>query len=183
MSKEKFSTNWPKCTFIKSKLEIGNWKLVFSNNNDSIFNIYLQIYSRLAFWLTDLECLRTQKEYDDSITLKLFALQFVNYYSSIIYIAFFKGRLVDHNVCTFTFDIWCKFVILSFGLDYNCLSKFHDYIFYHERLVVFSEHSGFLHPLKLTAMKYPQKRHLKVALKQQQSINQSMKYCIIIRIL
>lgn len=52
------------------------------------------IYSRLAFWLTDLECLRTQKEYDDSITLKLFALQFVNYYSSIIYIAFFKGRIV-----------------------------------------------------------------------------------------
>ncbi|XP_062591688.1 anoctamin-1-like isoform X2 [Saccostrea cucullata] len=52
------------------------------------------IYSRLAFWLTDLECLRTQKEYDDSITLKLFSLQFVNYYSSIIYIAFFKGRMV-----------------------------------------------------------------------------------------
>uniref|UniRef100_K1QJJ1 Anoctamin n=1 Tax=Magallana gigas TaxID=29159 RepID=K1QJJ1_MAGGI len=52
------------------------------------------IYNRLAFWLTDMECLRTQKEYDDSITLKLFSLQFVNYYSSIIYIAFFKGRMV-----------------------------------------------------------------------------------------
>ncbi|XP_078330446.1 anoctamin-1-like isoform X5 [Crassostrea virginica] len=52
------------------------------------------IYNRLAFWLTDMECLRTQKEYDDSITLKLFSLQFVNYYSSIIYIAFVKGRMV-----------------------------------------------------------------------------------------
>ncbi|KAL5010330.1 hypothetical protein ScPMuIL_012635 [Solemya velum] len=59
------------------------------------------IYSRLAFWLTDLENLRTQSDYDDSITLKLFSLQFVNYYSSIVYIAFFKGRFVgrpgDYN--------------------------------------------------------------------------------------
>ncbi|XP_064600079.1 anoctamin-1-like isoform X3 [Liolophura sinensis] len=52
------------------------------------------IYSRMAFWLTDMECLRTQSEYDNSITLKLFTLQFVNYYSSIVYIAFFKGRFV-----------------------------------------------------------------------------------------
>ncbi|KAK3592615.1 hypothetical protein CHS0354_008152 [Potamilus streckersoni] len=60
------------------------------------------IYSKIAFWLTDFECLRTQSEYDDSINIKLFALQFVNYYSSIIYIAFFKGRLVgrpgDYNM-------------------------------------------------------------------------------------
>ncbi|KAL4233719.1 Anoctamin-1 [Mactra antiquata] len=52
------------------------------------------IYSRVAVWLTDFECLRTQSDYDDSINIKLFSLQFVNYYSSIIYIAFFKGRLV-----------------------------------------------------------------------------------------
>ncbi|XP_046373983.1 anoctamin-1-like isoform X3 [Haliotis rufescens] len=52
------------------------------------------VYGYLAFWLTDWECLRTQSEYDSSITLKLFALQFVNYFSSIIYIAFFKGRFV-----------------------------------------------------------------------------------------
>ncbi|GAB1605119.1 anoctamin-4-like isoform X2 [Argonauta hians] len=52
------------------------------------------IYRRAAFWLTDLECLRTQTEYDNSLTFKLFALQFVNYYSSIIYIAFFKGKFV-----------------------------------------------------------------------------------------
>ncbi|XP_052243649.1 anoctamin-1-like isoform X2 [Dreissena polymorpha] len=52
------------------------------------------IYSRVAVWLTDFECLRTQSEYDNSINIKLFSLQFVNYYSSIVYIAFFKGRLV-----------------------------------------------------------------------------------------
>ncbi|KAK3782661.1 hypothetical protein RRG08_037665 [Elysia crispata] len=52
------------------------------------------VYGYLAFWLTDWECLRTQSEYDNSITIKLFILQFVNYFSSIIYIAFFKGRFV-----------------------------------------------------------------------------------------
>nr|KAG5704950.1 hypothetical protein BaRGS_022792 [Batillaria attramentaria] len=52
------------------------------------------VYGYLAFWLTDWECLRTQSEYDNSITIKLFALQFVNYFSSIVYIAFFKGRFV-----------------------------------------------------------------------------------------
>jgi anoctamin-1 len=52
------------------------------------------VYAFLAFRLTDWECLRTQSEYDNSITIKLFLLQFVNYFSSIIYIAFFKGRSV-----------------------------------------------------------------------------------------
>ncbi|XP_070190756.1 anoctamin-4-like isoform X3 [Littorina saxatilis] len=50
------------------------------------------VYGYLAFWLTDWECLRTQSEYDNSITIKLFLLQFVNYFSSIFYIAYFKGR-------------------------------------------------------------------------------------------
>ncbi|CAG5129014.1 unnamed protein product, partial [Candidula unifasciata] len=52
------------------------------------------VYGHLAFWLTDWECLRTQSEYDSSITVKLFILQFVNYFSSIFYIAFFKGQFV-----------------------------------------------------------------------------------------
>ncbi|XP_076467087.1 anoctamin-1-like isoform X3 [Babylonia areolata] len=52
------------------------------------------VYGYIAFWLTDWECLRTQSEYDNSITIKLFLLQFVNYFSSIFYIAFFKGRFV-----------------------------------------------------------------------------------------
>ncbi|KAK8788908.1 hypothetical protein V5799_021318 [Amblyomma americanum] len=51
--------------------------------------------------VTDFRCLsfcpempRTQTEYDDSLTLKLYLLQFVNCYSSIFYIAFFKGKFV-----------------------------------------------------------------------------------------
>lgn len=62
--------------------------------NLTIIIILNIIYGRIVLWLTDFETLRTQSEYDDSINIKLFSLQFVNYYSSIIYIAFFKGRLV-----------------------------------------------------------------------------------------
>ncbi|CAG5115206.1 unnamed protein product, partial [Candidula unifasciata] len=51
-------------------------------------------YGYLAFWLTDWEYLRTQSEYDNSITLKLFVFQFINCFSSIYYIAFFKGQFI-----------------------------------------------------------------------------------------
>ena len=54
------------------------------------------MYTYLAEWLTERELLRTQTEFDDSLTLKIYMLQFVNYYSSIFYIAFFKGKFVGH---------------------------------------------------------------------------------------
>ncbi|XP_042894879.1 anoctamin-5 isoform X2 [Parasteatoda tepidariorum] len=58
--------------------------------------IFNQFYTCIATYLTELELHRTQTEFDDSLTLKMFLLQFVNYYSSIFYIAFFKGKLIGH---------------------------------------------------------------------------------------
>ncbi|XP_075248399.1 anoctamin-4-like isoform X2 [Convolutriloba macropyga] len=58
--------------------------------------VFSFIYQILATKLTDLECPRTDLEYEDSYTLKMFLFQFVNYYSSIIYIAFFKGNFVGY---------------------------------------------------------------------------------------
>ena len=55
-----------------------------------------QMYTWLAEYLTEMELLRTQTEFDDSLTLKIYLLQFVNYYASIFYIAFFKGKLVGY---------------------------------------------------------------------------------------
>ena len=49
-----------------------------------------QIYGYVAVWLTEIELNRTQTEFDDSLSLKIYLLQFVNYYASIFYIAFFK---------------------------------------------------------------------------------------------
>ncbi|XP_064627237.1 anoctamin-5-like isoform X2 [Lineus longissimus] len=54
------------------------------------------VYRRLAIALTNMEQLRTQTEYDDSLTLKLYLLQFVNYYASLFYIAFYKGRFTGN---------------------------------------------------------------------------------------
>ncbi|XP_066154106.1 anoctamin-1-like isoform X1 [Euwallacea fornicatus] len=54
------------------------------------------IYDRLAVWLTEMELQRTQTQFDDSLALKIYIFQFVNYYSSIFYIAFFKGKFVGY---------------------------------------------------------------------------------------
>ncbi|KAI1882096.1 hypothetical protein AGOR_G00247170 [Albula goreensis] len=52
------------------------------------------VYERVAIWITDFELPRTKTEYENSLTLKMFLFQFVNYYSSCFYIAFFKGKIV-----------------------------------------------------------------------------------------
>ncbi|XP_076341723.1 anoctamin-2-like [Tachypleus tridentatus] len=54
------------------------------------------IYRRIATFLTELEIHRTQSDYENSLTLKMYMLKFVNYYSSVFYIAFFKGRFVGY---------------------------------------------------------------------------------------
>ncbi|GFV23492.1 anoctamin [Trichonephila clavipes] len=50
------------------------------------------VYRELTAKLTNLEQPRTQREYEDSFTFKMFLFEFINMYSSLIYIAFFKGR-------------------------------------------------------------------------------------------
>lgn len=82
------------------------------------------LYERVAIWITDFgelniqlyrlssmennlihslfisdtitELPRTKTDYENSLTLKMFLFQFVNYYSSCFYIAFAKGKAVGH---------------------------------------------------------------------------------------
>ncbi|XP_055596668.1 anoctamin-4 isoform X3 [Uranotaenia lowii] len=61
-----------------------------------IIMILTRIYHKLAIHLTNLENPRTQTEYEDSYTVKIFVFEFMNFYSSLIYIAFFKGRFYDY---------------------------------------------------------------------------------------
>ncbi|KAH0560411.1 anoctamin-5-like [Cotesia glomerata] len=53
-------------------------------------------YDWVAVYLTEMEMPRTQAEFDDSLTLKIYIFQFVNYYASIFYVAFLKGKLVGY---------------------------------------------------------------------------------------
>lgn len=54
-------------------------------------NLLKIVYSKLAVWLTDWENPPTRSEYEYSFTWKMYSFQFVNTYSSIFYIAFFKS--------------------------------------------------------------------------------------------
>uniref|UniRef100_A0AAQ4S0B6 Anoctamin n=1 Tax=Gasterosteus aculeatus aculeatus TaxID=481459 RepID=A0AAQ4S0B6_GASAC len=51
-------------------------------------------YERVAIWITDMEIPKTHLEYENRLTMKMFLFQFVNYYSSCFYVAFFKGKFV-----------------------------------------------------------------------------------------
>ncbi|XP_014247440.1 anoctamin-5 isoform X2 [Cimex lectularius] len=54
------------------------------------------IYNKIAVYMTEFEMLRTQTEFDESLTIKIYLFQFVNYYTSIMYIAFLKGKFVGY---------------------------------------------------------------------------------------
>lgn len=59
-----------------------------------VIMILNMLYERVAIWITDFELPRTKTDYENSLTLKMFLFQFVNYYSSCFYIAFAKGKAV-----------------------------------------------------------------------------------------
>ncbi|XP_052738916.1 anoctamin-4 isoform X2 [Bicyclus anynana] len=64
--------------------------------NLTMIMILTRIYAKVAVYLTNIENPRTQTEYEDSYTFKIFFFEFINFYSSLIYIAFFKGRFFDY---------------------------------------------------------------------------------------
>ncbi|KAK2858946.1 hypothetical protein Q5P01_003566 [Channa striata] len=64
--------------------------------NFVVIMILNMLYERVAIWITDFELPRTKTDYENSLTLKMFLFQFVNYYSSCFYIAFAKGKAVSY---------------------------------------------------------------------------------------
>ncbi|XP_073460129.1 anoctamin-5 isoform X6 [Aquarana catesbeiana] len=65
------------------------------------------LYERVAIWITDMEIPRTHLEYENRLTMKMFLFQFVNYYSSCFYVAFFKGKFVGFpGDYTYMFNQW-----------------------------------------------------------------------------
>lgn len=63
------------------------------------------IYQICAVKLTEIELPRTQQQFDDSYSLKVFCFQFVNYYSTLFYIAFFKDTMTGYPGDYTTIDI------------------------------------------------------------------------------
>ncbi|KAH1175750.1 hypothetical protein KIL84_022275 [Mauremys mutica] len=72
-----------------------------ANISSTLVNLALillmsQVYTSLAEKLTRWEMHRTQTLHEDAFTFKVFIFQFVNFYSSPFYVAFFKGRFVGY---------------------------------------------------------------------------------------
>ncbi|XP_045681469.1 anoctamin-5 isoform X2 [Phyllostomus hastatus] len=64
-------------------------------------------YEKISAWITKMEIPRTYQEYESSLTLKMFLFQFVNFYSSCFYVAFFKGKFVGYpGKYTYLFSVW-----------------------------------------------------------------------------
>ncbi|CAK8678217.1 unnamed protein product [Clavelina lepadiformis] len=61
-----------------------------------VIMILNKVYEKVALWLTHMELPRTQLEFEDSFTLKMFCFQFVNYYSFLFYVAFFKSPFAGY---------------------------------------------------------------------------------------
>ncbi|KAM4847054.1 anoctamin-1 isoform 2-T2 [Thomomys bottae] len=53
-----------------------------------------EVYGCIARWLTTIEVPKTEKSFEDRLIFKAFLLKFVNSYTPIFYVAFFKGRFV-----------------------------------------------------------------------------------------
>ncbi|XP_006875294.1 PREDICTED: anoctamin-7 [Chrysochloris asiatica] len=80
---------------------LAAWASRIASLTGSVVNLIFililsKVYVSLAHILTRWEMHRTQTKFEDAFTLKVFIFQFVNFYSSPIYIAFFKGRFVGY---------------------------------------------------------------------------------------
>jgi anoctamin-7 len=55
-----------------------------------------KVCEKLAYQLTEWEMHKTQTEFENHLTFKIFIFQFVNFYASIFYIAFAKGNFIGY---------------------------------------------------------------------------------------
>ncbi|ELT94351.1 hypothetical protein CAPTEDRAFT_102977, partial [Capitella teleta] len=74
---------------------------LIASGSSAVVNLILimalgKVYEKLALKLTQWEMHRTQTEFEDQLIFKVFIFQFVNFYSSIIYIGFFKGKFIGY---------------------------------------------------------------------------------------
>ena len=86
---------------IHSDNNINSNALIITTATAAFINLccilmFNRVYERIAYWLTEQELLRTQTEFEDSLILKMYLLQFVNHYASIFYVAFFKGKFIGY---------------------------------------------------------------------------------------
>uniref|UniRef100_A0A665UIR7 Anoctamin n=1 Tax=Echeneis naucrates TaxID=173247 RepID=A0A665UIR7_ECHNA len=90
---------------IKAALHVSTYPTARSNiratvkTTAAIINLIIiiildEIYAAIARFLTNLEVPKTDKSFEERLIFKTFILKFVNAFTPIVYLAFFRGRLV-----------------------------------------------------------------------------------------
>ncbi|KAM6980355.1 anoctamin-1-like [Aplochiton taeniatus] len=90
---------------IKAALHMSSYPAARSNiratvkGTAAVINLVIiiimdEVYGAFARWLTTLEVPKTDKSFEDRLIFKTFILKFVNAFTPIVYLAFFRGRLV-----------------------------------------------------------------------------------------
>ena len=87
-------TSWGKKIYIMIFMQSWIWYIKI--HWILIFFLISFCEHNMSFFFLHSEMHRTQSEFDDNLTFKVFIFQFINFYSSIFYIAFFKGRFVGY---------------------------------------------------------------------------------------
>lgn len=84
----------------KSRGEVGQLMASVTSTFINTLSIMImgKVYQKLAVYLTDWENHRTQTSYEDALIIKLFGFQFVNSYTSLFYIAFFRQDTKESGV-------------------------------------------------------------------------------------
>ncbi|MXQ83637.1 hypothetical protein E5288_WYG014539 [Bos mutus] len=81
-----------------------------------------EIYGAVAKWLTKIEVPKTEQTFEERLILKAFLLKFVNAYSPIFYVAFFKGRFVGRpGSYVYVFDGY-RMEEASIAAGFSCLA-------------------------------------------------------------
>ncbi|XP_074951413.1 anoctamin-9 isoform X2 [Phalacrocorax aristotelis] len=85
-------------TKVRGETWAGSRSSCFPTNNPSLsfHTSLLQVNRRVALYLCDLEKPRTFSQRENNFTMKIFTFQFFTNFSSLIYIAFFLGRINGH---------------------------------------------------------------------------------------
>ncbi|CAF4261240.1 unnamed protein product [Didymodactylos carnosus] len=81
--------------------DLRKYALSYASISGAFLNLIVimilgKVYEILAYKLTQWEMHRTQTDFDNHLTIKVFLFQFINFYSSIFYVAFFKGKFTGY---------------------------------------------------------------------------------------
>jgi len=70
------------------------WKILIACVNSVVIKIMSYIYKYFVIWATEWENYSTQTKYENALSVKFIIFEFINNYTSLLYIAFFK-KLIE----------------------------------------------------------------------------------------